>query len=44
VREKKLILFITTADLREMLDIKDRSEDPSDFIIDSVEDFYLQHD
>ena len=42
--EKKLILFVTTADLREMLDIKDRGEDPSDFIIDSVEDFYLQHD
>ena len=42
--EKKLILFITTADLMEMLDIKDRGEDPSDFIVDSVEDFYLQHD
>jgi hypothetical protein len=42
--EKKLILFVTAADLIEMLDIKDRGEDPSDFIIDSVEDFYLQHD
>jgi len=42
--EQKLILFITSADLKEMLDIKDRGEDPSDFIIDSVEAFYLQHD
>jgi hypothetical protein len=42
--EKKLILFVTAMDLREMLDIKDRGEDPSDFIIDSVEEFYLQHD
>ncbi len=42
--EKKLILFVTTADLREMLDIKDRGEDPSDFILDSIEEFYLQHD
>jgi hypothetical protein len=42
--DKKLILFVTTADLREMLDTKDRGEDPSDFILDSIEDFYLQHD
>jgi hypothetical protein len=42
--EKKLILFVTTADLREMLDTKDRGEDPSDFILDSIENFYLQHD
>jgi hypothetical protein len=40
----KLILFMTSADLKEMLDIKDRGEDPSDFIVDSVEYFYLQHD
>jgi hypothetical protein len=42
--ERKVILFITAADLKEMLDIKDRGEDPSDFIVDSVEAFYLQHD
>jgi hypothetical protein len=42
--EKKLILFVTTADLREMLDTKGRGEDHSDFILDSIEDFYLQHD
>ena len=42
--DKKLVLFITAANLREMLDIKDRGEDPADFIIDSIEEFYLQHD
>ncbi|WP_312622746.1 hypothetical protein [Pseudofrankia sp. BMG5.37] len=42
--DKKLILFITTADLLEMLDIKERGEDPADFILDSIEDFYLQHE
>jgi hypothetical protein len=42
--ENKLILFVTTADLKEMLDIKDRGGNPSDLIIDSIEEFYLQHD
>lgn len=40
----KLILFVTTEDLKEMLDMKDRGEDPSDFVVDMVEAFYLQHD
>jgi hypothetical protein len=40
----KVILFLTTNDLLEMLDIKDRGEDPSGFIIDSVELFLLRHD
>jgi hypothetical protein len=42
--DKKLILFLTTEDLKEMLDMKDRGEDPADFIIDSIEAFYLQHE
>lgn len=40
----KIILFITTADLKEMLDINDRGEDPSDLIVDSIEAFLVQHD
>ena len=35
--ERKVILV-------EMLDIKDRGEDPSDLIMDMVERFYLQHE
>lgn len=43
-REKKIILFVTAGHLREMLDIKDRGQDPSDFILDSVEELLLQQD
>jgi hypothetical protein len=42
--EKKVILFITTDNLVEMLAIKERGEDPSDLILDKVERFYLQHE
>jgi hypothetical protein len=42
--ERKVILFLTTADLIEMIAIKERGEDPSDLIIDLVERFYLQHE
>lgn len=42
--EKKVILFITKEELKEMLLIKERSEDPSDLIVDLVEKFYLQHE
>ena len=42
--ERKVILFVTTANLKEMLDIKDRGDDPADFIADSVEEFYIQHE
>ena len=42
--ERKVILFITTANLKEMLDIKDRGDDPADFIADSIEEFYIQHE
>lgn len=40
----KVILFITIDDLEEMLYIKDRGDDPSDFIMDVVERFYIQHE
>lgn len=42
--EKKVILFITKEQLKEMLFIKERGEEPSDLIIDLVEWFYLQHE
>lgn len=40
----KVILFVTTEHLIEMLFIKERGEDPSDLIMDMVESFYLQHE
>jgi hypothetical protein len=42
--ERKVILFITTEHLKEMLYIKERGDDPSDLIIDLLESFYLQHE
>ena len=42
--EGKVILFMTTEKLIEMLFIKERGEDPSDLIIDMVERFYVQHE
>jgi hypothetical protein len=40
----KVILFVTVAQLKEMLFIKERGEDPSDLIMDLVERFYIQHE
>lgn len=42
--EKKVILFITSDDIIEMIAIKERGEDPSDLILDLVELFYVQHE
>jgi hypothetical protein len=42
--DKKVILFITKEHLSEMLLIKERGEDPSDLILDMVEEFYIQHE
>lgn len=42
--EGKVILFLTTDLLIEMLFIKERGEDPSDLIMDLVERFYVQHE
>jgi len=41
---RKVILFVTKDHLKEMLYIKERGEDPSDLIVDLVEQFYLQHE
>jgi hypothetical protein len=38
------ILFLTPNELIEMLHIKERGEDPSDLIVDLVEQFYIQHE
>ena len=42
--DRKVILFLTTEHLLEMLAIKERGEDPSDLVMDMVERFYLQHE
>jgi hypothetical protein len=42
--ERKVILFLTAANLREMLDMKDRGDDPTDFILDAIDEFVLQHE
>ena len=42
--DKKVILFLTTKHLLEMLAIKERGEDPSDLIMDLLERFYLQQE
>lgn len=42
--QKKIILFITKKELKEMLYRKERAEDPSDVIIDLLEWFYLEHE
>lgn len=42
--DTKVLLFMTTDHLREMLYIKERGEDPSDLIMDMVERFYIQHE
>lgn len=41
-QERKVILFLTPADLAEMLFMKERGEDPADFLLDAVERFYVQ--
>ena len=40
----KVILFVTVAHLKEMLLIKERGEDPSDLLMDLLEEFYVQHE
>ena len=42
--EKKVILFITTEHLIEMLYIKEKSENPANLIMDMIELFYMQHE
>lgn len=42
--DDKVILFVTTDHLLEMISIKERGGDPSDLIMDMLERFYLQHE
>jgi hypothetical protein len=37
-------VFLTSENLKGMLDIKDGGEDPSDFLVDSIEEFLLQYE
>jgi hypothetical protein len=41
---KKAILFITKDEIKELLYIKERGNDPADLILDLLELFYLQHE
>lgn len=43
-REKKVILFLTKNELKEMLYMKERGEQPSDLLVDLLEAFYIQHE
>lgn len=43
-QDNKVILFLTKEQLKEMLLIKDRNEEPSDLIMDLLERFYIQHE
>lgn len=43
-QDRKVIVFLKPDHLKEMLFMKERGEDPSDLIIDSVEKFYMQHE
>ena len=40
----KVILFLTKAQLKEMLFIKERGEEPSDLILDLIDVFKLEHE
>ena len=43
-QEEKVILFLTANELKELLFIKERGEDPAGLIMDLVEAFYLEHE
>lgn len=43
-QDQKVILFLTKEQLKEMLAMKERGEQPSDLILDLVERFYIQHE
>lgn len=43
-QDGKVILLMTKDELKEMLAIHERGEDPSDLILDMLEDFYIQHE
>ena len=43
-QEEKVILFVTEDELREMIYIKEREDDPALLITEMVELFYIQHE
>jgi hypothetical protein len=43
-QERKVILFLSDENLREMLRMKERGSDPTDFLMDLLEMFYIQHE
>ncbi len=42
--QQKVILFLTKEHLKEMLDMKERGEEPSNLIVDLEELFFIQHE
>ena len=42
--QQKVILFLTKEHLKEMLDLKERGEEPSYLIVDLEELFFIQHE
>ncbi|MEO6702682.1 MAG: hypothetical protein ABIP57_14450 [Jatrophihabitantaceae bacterium] len=42
--DKKVILLLTADDLKEMLYMKERGEDPVDLIMDNIERFYIEYE
>ena len=42
--EKKVILLLTIDDIKEMLYMKERGEDPADLVMDAVEKFYVEYE
>jgi hypothetical protein len=43
-QDRKVILFMTDEDLKEMLRMKERNADPALFLMDLLELFYIQHE
>ncbi|WP_145859667.1 restriction endonuclease [Pedobacter suwonensis] len=43
-QEEKVILFVTKDKLKEMLYMKERGDEPSDLIMQLLEQFYIQHE
>ena len=42
--ENKVIVLLTSNDLIEMLDMKERGEDPADLLVDAIERFYIEYE
>ncbi len=42
--DRKIILLLSAEDLKEMLYMKERGEDPTDFIMDNLERFFIEYE